>query len=190
MRQRTAQRAPRPRVAYPPTRRVARRTARTEVDRYSHPPPRERQGSDLGDLCGVDSKAGSELPSISKSDTVFRAVYHQLLTTMPYLRGSDVVDEMLSRCVYLLLSRACLPDVRHHCTWFLRMSDKPSRRHICESFRFFVKTEIRKDQSRLEKRRRKEINRGKGAVKPEQASSSAQVTRAANSTCQEHLHRM
>ena len=45
--------------------------------------------------------------AIGKSDSVFRAVSDELLTMMPFLRGSDVVEEMLTRYVSLLLSLAC-----------------------------------------------------------------------------------
>ena len=37
--------------------------------------------------------------AIGKSDSVFRAVYDEFLSMMPFLRGADVVDEMLSRYV-------------------------------------------------------------------------------------------
>jgi hypothetical protein len=45
--------------------------------------------------------------SIDKSDLVLRAVYDESLTMMPFLRDPDVVDEMLSRYVSLLLSPTC-----------------------------------------------------------------------------------
>ena len=47
--------------------------------------------------------------TIGKSHSVFRAVHDELLAMMPFLRDSDVVDEMLSRYVSLLLSLACYP---------------------------------------------------------------------------------
>ena len=49
--------------------------------------------------------------AIGKSDPVFRAVYDELLTMMPFLRGPDVVDEMLSRYVSLLLSPTYFPTI-------------------------------------------------------------------------------
>ena len=123
--------------------------------------------------------------AIGKSDSVFRAVYDESLTMMPFLRDSDIVDEMLSRYVspyYIWCAFQC-PLLSHR---FLRMSDKPSRHHICdglETLHAFIKAEICKEQSRLEKRRRKqEISRRKGAAKTGQASSSTRGTRAANST--------
>ncbi len=51
--------------------------------------------------------------AIGKQDKVFRAVFEELLTMMPFLRDSDIVDDMTSRYVALVFSRIA-PRCRHH----------------------------------------------------------------------------
>jgi hypothetical protein len=123
--------------------------------------------------------------TIGKYDQVFRAVYKELLVVMPFLRDPEVVDEMIGRCVPSLF-RGVFPSSHHLPSRFLRMANRPSKHHICDGFETllsFVKTELCKEQVRAEKRRRKEARtKGKEAVRTGQPSSSAQRTRAANST--------
>lgn len=45
--------------------------------------------------------------TIGKPDQVFHAVFNELLRMMPFLRASDIVDEMLSRYVSLCFSSMC-----------------------------------------------------------------------------------
>jgi hypothetical protein len=46
--------------------------------------------------------------AIGKQDKVFRSVFEELLTMMPFLRDSDIVDEMVNRYV-ALLAFPCVP---------------------------------------------------------------------------------
>lgn len=50
--------------------------------------------------------------AIGKPDQVFRAVFNELLTMMPFLRDTEIVDEMLNRYVSLHFSRN-VPQFRH-----------------------------------------------------------------------------
>jgi hypothetical protein len=47
--------------------------------------------------------------AIGKQDKVFRAVFEELLTMMPFLRDSGIVGEMVNRYVALLFFLACSP---------------------------------------------------------------------------------
>jgi hypothetical protein len=52
--------------------------------------------------------------AIGKQDKVFRDVFDELLTMMPFLRDSDIVEEMINRYVPLLLFLACSPVLTQH----------------------------------------------------------------------------
>ena len=68
----------------------------------------------------------------------------------------------------------------------LRISDKPSRHHICdglEALTAFVKAEVCREQAQSDKRKRKDTRaKRKTTARTEQASSSARGARAPNST--------
>jgi hypothetical protein len=116
--------------------------------------------------------------AIGKQDKVFRAVFEELLAMMPFLRDSDIVDEMVNRYVALfllflawLVPSADISSARR----FLRVSDIPSKQHIgdgLETLHGFVKSEICKEQAKLERRKRKE----------EKAKRSARGTQVPKST--------
>jgi hypothetical protein len=113
--------------------------------------------------------------TIGKEDKVFRAVFEELLAMMPFVRDSDIIYEMINRYVaylaFSLLPNADITPARR----FLRISDIPSRRHVCEGLEAlysFVKTEVCKEQAKLEKRRHK----------GEKARRTARGTRAPKST--------
>lgn len=124
--------------------------------------------------------------AIGKSAQVFRAVYDELLAMMPFLRDSEVVDEMLSRYVSVFALPGVPPSTNRPRIRLLRISDTPSKHHICdglETLHSFVKTEVCKEHTQQEKRRRKEARTGrKRAANTGQASGSSQGTQAANST--------
>ena len=116
--------------------------------------------------------------AIGKHEKVFHAVFEDVLTMMPFLRDSDIVDEMINRYDTLFLFLVASADIlpRTACLFLSqRVSDIPSKQHIgegLETLHGFVKSEICKEQARVEKRRRKE----------ERAKRSARSTRASNLT--------
>ncbi|KAF8505436.1 hypothetical protein F5888DRAFT_434913 [Russula emetica] len=90
--------------------------------------------------------------AIGKQDKVFRAVFEELLTMMPFLRDSDIIEEMVNR-----------------------ISDIPSKQHICDgltALHGFVTSEVCKERAKQERRKRKE----------EKAKRSARGKQAPNST--------
>jgi hypothetical protein len=114
--------------------------------------------------------------AIGKEDKVFRAVFEELLAMMPFLRDSDIVDEVVNRYVALFAFPCMVPsaDITPS-RRFLRISEIPSKQHICdglETLHGFVKSEICKEQANLERRKRKE----------EKAKRSARSAQAPNST--------
>lgn len=114
--------------------------------------------------------------AIGKEDKVFRAVFEEVLTMMPFLRDEAIVGEMVNRYAALFLFLACSPvlTLPSH-GGFLRISDIPSKQHICEGLEAlhgFVSSEICKERAKLERRKRKE----------EKAKRSARSTRVPNST--------
>lgn len=119
--------------------------------------------------------------AIGKQDKVFRAVYEELLTMMPFLRDPEIVEEMVNRYVTLftfpcMLPRANLTPARR----FLRISDIPSKQHICEgleTLHCFVKSEICKEQDKLERRRRREVKVKRVARGTQAQSSTSRASR-------------
>jgi hypothetical protein len=106
-------------------------------------------------------------------------VFEELLTMMPFLRDSDIVDEMVNRYVALFAFPCMFPSADiTPARRFLRISDIPSKQHICdglEAFHGFVKSEIYKEQAKLERRRRKE-GKAKRSARGTQAPTSTSRT--------------
>ncbi|KAI0059310.1 hypothetical protein BV25DRAFT_1918554 [Artomyces pyxidatus] len=81
--------------------------------------------------------------AIGTSTGILFNVYKELSTMMPFLRASDIVEEMLSR-----------------------LSDKPSKHHVCdalEALHSFVKAQRKKAIAAVEKQKRKEKAASKAA---------------------------
>ncbi|KAI0254196.1 hypothetical protein BJV78DRAFT_59178 [Lactifluus subvellereus] len=100
--------------------------------------------------------------TIGKPDQVFRAVFTELVAMMPFLREPDIVDEMLNR-----------------------ISDKPSKHHICDGFetlQSFTMAEVCKEQVRQRHKEARGRRKGKAAGQNAQASSSGQSSQTRNST--------
>jgi hypothetical protein len=118
--------------------------------------------------------------AIGKQDKVFRALFEEFLTMMPFLRDSDIVDEMVNRYVAHFAFPCVLPGANITPRRFLRISDIPSKSHICEGLETlhgFLKSEICKERAKLERRQRKEVKAKRFARGPKAPNSTSRTSR-------------